>query len=509
MTVRRTSRRSFLQTTATGGALLGLGDFAFLSSLPSVSAEEAAPRPGVVQFRPEIEPMVRLLEDTPRGRLLEEIAQRVKNGLSYQQVVTALQLAGVRNVQPRPSVGFKFHAVLVVNSAHLASLAAPASDRWLPIFWALDYFKSSQARDVREGNWTMSPVDASNVPAPSKARQAFVKAMETWDEDAVDSAITGLARSAGTNEVFELFYRFGCRDFRSIGHKAIFVANARRTLECMGWQHAEPVLRSLAYALLNHQGEPSPANSDLPADRPWRRNQERITSIRDNWLDGKKDDGATQELLATLRDGSTDDACDLVVEQLNRGVSTQSLWDALFDGAAELLIRQPGIVALHALTSSNALHYAFQASGEDQTRQSLLLQNAAFLPMFREAMRGRGKVGSEQLDQLEAIPTPPTAQSVEEIFAEINHSRATAAGKALGYLEQGDAETLIDAARRLVFLKGDDSHDYKFSSAVLEDYYHISPKWRNNFLAAAVFQLNGSGKADNPLVQRTREALQG
>ncbi len=97
--------------------------------------------------------------------------------------------------------------------------------------------------------------------------------METWDEDAVDSAITGLARSAGTNEVFELFYRFGCRDFRSIGHKAIFVANARRTLECMGWQHAEPVLRSLAYALLNHQGEPSPANSDLPADRPWRRNQ--------------------------------------------------------------------------------------------------------------------------------------------------------------------------------------------------------------------------------------------
>jgi hypothetical protein len=406
-------------------------------------------------------------------------------------------------------VGFKVHAVLVVNSAHLASLASPASDRWLPIFWALDYFKSSQARDVQEGNWTMIPVDPSDVPAPSKARQAFVKAMETWDEDAVDSAVAGLARSAGTNEVFELFYRFGCRDFRSIGHKAIFVANARRTLECMGWQHAEPVLRSLGYALLNHQGEPNPATSDLSADRPWRRNQERITSIRDSWLDGKKDDGATQELLATLRDGSADDACDLVVEQLNRGISPQSQWDALFDGAAELLIRQPGIVALHSLTSSNALHYAFQASGEDQTRQLLLLQNAAFLPMFREAMRGRGNVGSEQLDQLEAIPTPPTAESVEEIFAEINRNRATAARKALGYLEQGDAATLIDAARRLVFLKGDDSHDYKFSSAVLEDYYHISPQWRNTFLAAAVFQLNGSGQADNPLVQRTRAALQG
>jgi hypothetical protein len=34
-------------------------------------------------------------------------------------VLAALLLAGVRNIQPRP-VGFKFHAVLVVNSAHLA-----------------------------------------------------------------------------------------------------------------------------------------------------------------------------------------------------------------------------------------------------------------------------------------------------------------------------------------------------------------------------------------------------
>ncbi len=65
------------------------------------------------------------------------------------------ELAAVRNVQPRPSVGFKFHAVLVVNSAHLASLSARDTDRWRPIFCGVDYFKDSQARDQREGNWTM------------------------------------------------------------------------------------------------------------------------------------------------------------------------------------------------------------------------------------------------------------------------------------------------------------------------------------------------------------------
>ena len=46
-------------------------------------------------------------------------------------MLTALLLACVRNIQPRP-VGYKFHAVLVVDSAPLASLASPDTDRWLP-----------------------------------------------------------------------------------------------------------------------------------------------------------------------------------------------------------------------------------------------------------------------------------------------------------------------------------------------------------------------------------------
>ena len=54
--------------------------------------------------------------------MLEEIGTRIRNGTSYQQILSALMLAGVRSIQPRP-VGFRFHCVLVVNSAHLASLA--------------------------------------------------------------------------------------------------------------------------------------------------------------------------------------------------------------------------------------------------------------------------------------------------------------------------------------------------------------------------------------------------
>lgn len=504
----QSTRRSFLGAAA-GAGLVSLGDLPFLSKLDPVSAQDAKVDSKFVQLRPEIEPLVRLIEDTSRAKLLEVVANRIRDGLSYQEVLAALFLAGVRNVQPRPSVGFKFHAVLVVHSAHLASLAAPDSERWLPIFWALDEFKSSQARDVQEGNWTMPSVDASAVPAAEKTRSVFVDAMTRWDESLADGAAAGLARHAGAGETLELFSRFAARDFRSIGHKAIFLANSWRTLQVIGWQHSEPILRSLAYALLNHNGEPNPAESDLAADRPGRENAILAKTIRTGWQKGKVDSKATKQLLATFRTGSPSDASQAVVEILNAGVSPQSVYDALHTGAGELLMRQPGIVGLHAVTTTNAIRFLFGASGTDETRRLLLLQNAAFLPMFREAMRSRGRIGDGAVDQLEAAALRGSqAEQIEAIFADVSGNRAGAAQKVLGFLnDKQDAKVLINSARRLIFRKGTGSHDYKFSSAVLEDFYKVSPAWRNQFLATSVFNLKGTGHKENPLVARTRAAL--
>jgi hypothetical protein len=498
-------RRSFLKTAATAGALAGLGDLKFISLLPRVSAADAKLNPGAVRFTSELEPLVRLLEDTPRERLLEEVGARVKRGTPYRDVLAALLLAGVRNIQPRP-VGFKFHAVLVVNSAHLASQNSPDEDRWLPIFWALDQFKSSQARDVREGDWTLSAVDEKAVPPAGKARDAFVSALETWDESA-DVATAGLVRTTNPQDVFNLFCRYGARDFRDLGHKAIYVANSWRTLQNIGWQHSEPVLRSLAYALQFHEGE-NPARRDAAADRAGRRNQELVAKISPDWMAGKPDTQATRVLLESFRDGSWESACEFVVEGLNRGVAPRSLWDAIFEGAAELLMRRPGIATLHSVTTTNALHYAYKNVTDDTTRRFLLLQAAAFIPHFR-ATAGLNNSSGIAIDVFEPIAADSVgASALEEIFADVSRDKLLAARKTLGALSRtGAAKPFIDAAQRMIYLKGTDSHDYKFSSAALEDYQHVSPHLRDRFLAASVFWLKGSGAPDNALVARTRAAL--
>jgi hypothetical protein len=497
------NRRRFV--IVSGGALAALGNFDFLSRLGNVSAAEAALEPKRVQLHTEIEPLVRLLETTSRDRVLEEVASRIQRGLTYREVVAALQLAGVRNIQPRP-VGFKFHAVLVVNSAHLASVSSPDSDRWLPIFWAIDRFKSSQAEDEKAGDWTMGPLDESAVPPSHKARQAFVEAMDNWDEAAADVAIAGLARTASAHEIFEILARYGVRDSRDLCHKSIYVANSFRTLELIGWQHAEPILRSLAYALLDHSNDKqNPAKADLPPDRAFRRNIENVKRIRQGWLDGKPSADASREILHLMREGSGVDMSEKAVELLNKGVSPQSIFDGLAQASGEWLMRAPGIAALHAFTSTNAMHYAWQHTRDDETRRLILLQNCAFLPGFRGSKPNEG----QRLDELEPLPTESSgADALPEIFAEVGKSRLTAARKTLAYLETGgDPRLFSDAARRLIFLKGNDAHDYKFSSAALEDYLFMPRALANRYLAASVFNLKGSTAKDNDLIRRTRAAL--
>src|SRR5262249_52102710 len=192
---------------------------------------------------------VRLLEETPRERALEVAIAQLKKGLSYKNLLAGLFLAGIRNIKPRP-VGFKFHAVMVINSAHVLGQSASASERLLPLLWALDNFKASQAQDVKEGDWVLGPVDSSRLPKAHRARNEFVRAMDEWDASAADAAVAALCRGSGAAETMEPLWRFALRDQRNIGHKAIFAAQSWRTLQTIGWEHAEPVVRSLVFGLL-------------------------------------------------------------------------------------------------------------------------------------------------------------------------------------------------------------------------------------------------------------------
>jgi hypothetical protein len=480
-----------------------LGPWANLRTITPLRADDTKIKPEMVRFRPDIEPVVRLLEETPRERALEIVIGQLKKGLSYKDLLAGLFLAGIRNIKPRP-VGFKFHAVMVINSAHVLAQSSAVTERLLPLLWAVDNFKSSQAQDVKEGDWVLEPVDECRLPKTGRAREEFVRAMEMWDAEAADAAIAALCRSSGAAATMEPLWRMAVRDQRNIGHKAIFAAQSWRTLQTIGWEHAEPVLRSLVFGLLDLQGDSRPK----PVG-PYDANRENAAKIRQDWQIGRDDPAATRSLLQVIRQATPEAASAEAVKLLNQGISPGSLWDAAILSACELLMQSPGILALHATTASNALHYIFTASGDDTTRRLALLQAVGWQPLFR----GRAKLtDSAGIDSLKPNPDITLArgdEAVGEIFSTINDDRKKAGAKALAYLGRGGAPDLIfDAARRMIFHKGRDSHDYKYGAALWEEcLWSTEPKWRSQMVAASMSNFPGAKSPDSPLMIRARDAL--
>jgi hypothetical protein len=496
----RLPRRQFLQAASAMGLGAGLGPWEALRAITPASAEEARVSPEMVRFRPEIEPVVRWVEETPRERILDKAVAELKDGLSYRSLLSALFLAGIRNIKPRP-VGFKFHAVMVINSAHLLGQSAAVTERLLPLFWALDNFKSSQAVDVREGDWSLSRVDESRVPKPHRAKADYIQAMEAWDEGAADAAVAALCRGSGAAECMEPVWRMAVRDQRNIGHKPIFAAQSWRTLQAIGWEHAEPVLRSLTFGLLDLQGDrPKPLG-------PYDANLENARKMRDDWQVGRADPGATKALLQTIRQASPEAASAEAARMLNAGVAPGSLWDAVVLSGSEHMIRSPGIVAIHATTAANSLHYIFHASGDDLTRRLALLQAVGWQPLYRDRLKSSHPV---EIDAMKHDDTVSHGDEVVgEIFTTINQDRAGAAAKTMAYLAGGgSAEHVFDAARRMIFHKGTDSHDYKYGAAIWEESRLVSePKWNAPLVAAAMFNLPGAKTGDSPLMIKAREAV--
>jgi hypothetical protein len=498
---RTMRRRNFLRSASALGLGAGLGDWAQLQTITPASAAAMTVGTEAVRFRPEIEPVVRWIEQTPRERILEVAVGHLKDGLPYRDLLTGLFLAGIRNIKPHP-IGYKLHAVLVINSAHILGQSASKEDRLLPLFWALDGFKNSQAQDVREGDWTLQKIDEARLPKPSNAKAEFVRGMENWDAEAVDSAVVALVRSSDAAETMEPIWRYAVRDQWYIGHKAIFAAQSRRTLQAIGWLHAEPVLRSLAFGLLNLRD-----NSPRAALGPYEANLEHARKVRDGWHVGTLDAAATRSLLQTIRQASAEGASAEAVALLNRGVAPQSLWDAVVLAACELMIRDSGNVSLHAMTAANALHHIFGASVDDTTRKLALLQAVGWLPLYR----GRPKPpASPVIDAME--PAQPDAvgdSALEEIFDAISINRAQAASKAIGYLEKGGSSDLVfAAARRMILHKCRDNHDFKYSVAACEECALASDaRWRAPLVAAAMFKFPGARSPDSPLMIRAREAV--
>jgi hypothetical protein len=472
-----------------------------------------------MRYRPEIEPFVALIEQVPRAKAPQFLVEQLRRGTSYRQLMAALFLAGIRNVNPRPP-GFALHCVFVIHSAHLISLEAPADSRLLPLFYALDNFKAAQERDAKQaaGDYSMRTISGA-LPKATAAAGELSAAMEAWDRGRAERAVVALARHRTPVETIDLLRRYGARDYRNIGHKAIFVANACRTLDVIGWENAEPVLRSLVLALLDF-GVDQEVNGYRFENQCYagnlRRAKESHPRLPATWGAEHGDTAVTRTILDLWRSSTVEDACGDAAARLVKGSAVAgAVWDAVHLAAAELAMRCRGnaaIVGIHAVTSANALHQAYTASSAPNTRFLLLLQAVGWMSQFRTWAEAR----EENLRDSKITELEPSGGDSEldatltEVFAGGPSKLDTSAGRVLHLARDSQArQTFLTGALRLTLSKADEVHYYKYLAALIEDIPRVSPEWQPHLTAAVLYYAKGSTAPDSALMMRVREAMRG
>lgn len=515
-----TTRRSFLRTLA-GMASLGLADVTPLRGLRAIADDKPIPSE-TVRFGPDLEPIIRLIEDTPQDECVRVLIERLHAGLPYRRLLAGVFFAGIRRLN-------SYHDVYKIQSVHQVSTQLRPEERLLPLFWAVDGFKT------RQREWPNPPLTELTGPLPGSTEAALdlAKALESADLETVERSLVVLARNRGVEQAKELLWLYGCRNGGSGGHGAIAVASCFRALDTIGWDHAEPVLRIVLRDVTSLGGKGKADQYFLPntarADR-------HLNDVPRGWVTGQANQMSTLELFGLLRAGQAEPACELAIKQLRAGVGAQPIWDAVHLATAELMVREEsgwGVASrpLHSNTSTGALRHAFSACGTMRTKLLCLLQAVAW---------AADKTGSELRDKslrdIQITQLPPanlpadSAKAVADVFSQVplRHYHWDAPGQK-AVLEYGQRSDADEASRKVFTLAHErpeavplyvqaaqswmcrkataDPHEYKFLAAILEEALLASPVWRPHILAASVHFLHGQQSPDFPAVAQAREAL--
>ena len=110
------TRRRFLATVA-GTASLCLADGPALCGLATFGAETPPER---IRFGPDLEPIVRLIEETPREQCVRVFVAELRRGLPYRRFLAASLFASIRRARSHHEV-YKIHAVHQVGTTSMGS----------------------------------------------------------------------------------------------------------------------------------------------------------------------------------------------------------------------------------------------------------------------------------------------------------------------------------------------------------------------------------------------------
>lgn len=450
--------------------------------------------------------LVKQLVEMPRNQLQLWVVDQIRAGrLAKVELLKALLSAGVSHIEPRP-VGFKYHAVMMVDAARRLSAQATGPEAWIPLLWNLDYFKHSQARSQAISGWTLSSPPAQ-IAMDRDLEVQLISGFKEKNWALIDATITQQSRTQSAYQLFERLLPWAVKDFHSIGHKAVLFSGIWRTLEATGWRDSETILRGMSFALM--------ADGAVSADteagwwlQDYAPNLQLAKQLPDMlFLPGARATD-TEQLLNTARTESADKNREGLHRSVASGLKVHSLWDAIFLAAADAVMNRPTIPMLHTATVSHAFYALWQRTANPLMRRLIPLQALSYVVQMKQQ---RQEGGWNNLDILEfgakGAYNGSSVQQHERLGESLGYDPQQARLLILRYPLATEWWSLKQQLNYWLLYKSNKAHDFKFGAAVLETIEWLSPQWRSNYLAGCSRLLMGSNMPDSVEGQKVDEWL--
>lgn len=415
-------------------------------------------------------------------------AQHLRRGVPLDGLLAASFYSPIRYQADAEDL----HALLVVPSARAVSSTASREQQLYTVFWTVAFANMW----VLPSSHGAGALQVATGFLASDVAQEFAAALQAADAARAASAIAGMYRAKGPQQVRNELWRHSSRSFLD-PHRAIYVTQALRALDAFGWGDAEAVLTSVARCLAR------PISKKEREDPPLERATRLATYLAPHVKASAADGPATLDLLSAMREAPPEILLEEVCAMMNRGVAVASVWDAVLLTACEVLLHEtaPSGRGIHALTLSQALLGATQGITDPRAAHVTLLQAVAWLSEMAKQPASSARM------RIHTFTPGSVPGSISELMRD-SRSPAERVRGALGWLTTNSTNSEYRRALTTSALtRGDDPHVYKYADAFAATAAFISPRWRNHLLATGVLGTRAHSASGWAKTEEVRAAI--
>ncbi len=498
------TRRDFLADVGRGMvmATVGLETAAGLGLSPALAGEAA--EPGPLDFG-SLEPLVRLMQETPADRLLPLLAAKLQGGVALRQLLAAGALANARTFGGEDYVGF--HTMMALAPAFHMAQELPAPAQALPVFKVLYRNTTRLQEQGGRKKEVLRALDARAAGA-SKGRasgngEELRDAVRRKDLDAAERTFAGMVGGGALEAGFDHLLTM-VQDTTEV-HRVVLPYRAWDLLGIIGREQAHTLLRqSIHYCVKAESPTASEAWTEsrrvLPRLLDEHRLHDRAPGRR------KAEDSWVEEFSQTIFKSTAAQAAGAAAAALAEGFDPDAVGEAITLAANQLVLRDHGrtprdeiagkpigsvhgdSIGVHAVDSANAWRNLARV-GQGQNRFASLILGAFQVAQDRVARGG---------DFLNWTPLPYGWQfeqirkqtGMAAILKDLDDAvrgnlQARACGLVHRYAELGgEPRPIWDLLRGYAISEDGSLHAEKFYRTCFEEFSSTRPTYRWRHLIA-------------------------